>query len=69
MPHITIQMIPGRTYDEKAEMAYGVQQFLSKNYGIDEQVISVSIEEVPKEQWDSVMAEIPNDTLIVKPGY
>lgn len=69
MPHITIQMIPGRTYDEKEEMAYGVQQFLSKTYGIDEQVISVSIEEVPKEQWDSVMAEIPNDTLIVKPGY
>lgn len=69
MPHITIQMIPGRTYDEKEEMAYGVQQFLSKAYGIDERVISVSVEEVPKEQWDSVMAEIPNDTLIVKPGY
>lgn len=69
MPHITIQMIPGRTYDEKEEMAYGVRQFLSKTYGIDEQVISVSIEEVPREQWSTVMAEVPNDTLIVKPGY
>lgn len=69
MPHITIQMIPGRTYDEKEAMAYGVQQFLSKTYGIDEQVISVSVEEVPKEQWSAVMSAVPNDTLIVKPGY
>lgn len=66
MPHITIQMIPGRTYDEKEEMSYGVQQFLSKTYGIDERVISVSVEEVPMEQWDSVMSEVPDDTLIVK---
>lgn len=69
MPHITIQMIPGRTYDEKEEMAYGVQQFLSKTYDIDEQVISVSMEEVPKEQWAALMSEIPDDTLIVKPSY
>lgn len=69
MPHITIQMIPGRTYDEKEEMAYGIRQFLSKTYGIDEQAISVSIEEVLREQWSAVMAQAPNDTLIVKPGY
>lgn len=69
MPHITIQMIPGRTYDEKGKMAYGVQQFLSKTYGIDEQVISVSIEEVPKEQWGEMMSKIPDDTLIIKPEY
>ena len=69
MPHITIQMIPDRTYAEKEEMAYGIQQFLSKNYGIDEQVISVSIVEVPKEQWDPMMSEVPDDTLIIKPGY
>lgn len=69
MPHITIQMIPGRTSDEKEEIALGIQQFLSKTYGIDEQVISVSIEDVPKEQWSAVIAKIPESTMFVKPGY
>lgn len=46
-----------------------MQQFLSKTYGIDERAISVAVEEVPKERWDAVMAEVSNDTLIVKPRY
>lgn len=69
MPHITIQMVPGHSYDEKEEMAYGVQQFLSRTYQIDEQMISVSIEEVPKEEWAHMMSDVPDETLFVRPGY
>lgn len=69
MPHITIQMVPGRSYDEKEEMAYGVQQFLSRTYQIDEQMISVSVEEVPREEWAHRMAEVPDETLFIHPGY
>lgn len=69
MPHITIQMIPGRDDNEKMKMAQDVYKFLSERYRIDGKALSVSILDVPKDNWNAMMKNVPSDTLFVKPGY
>lgn len=49
MPHIDITMIPGRDDEAKKEIALKVQRFLSEELNIDEKFVSVSIEDIPKE--------------------
>lgn len=55
MPHVDITMIPGRDDTAKKEIALKVQTFLAMELGIDDQFVSVSIEDVPKEDWESHM--------------
>lgn len=55
MPHIDITMIPGRDDKAKKEISLKVQSFLAKELGIEEQFVSVSIEDIPKEKWEEHM--------------
>lgn len=55
MPHVDITMIPGRDDAAKKAIALKVQSFLAKELGLDEKFVSVSIEDVPKEEWESHM--------------
>ena len=52
MPHITIQMYPGRDDKIKQELADAVAKTASEqlNRGIEH--FSVSIEDVPQEEWN-----------------
>lgn len=66
MPHITIQMIPGRTDAQKREMALGVQAFLSQTYGIETKFISVAVEDVPMDRWKDEMAKVRDEMVFVR---
>lgn len=55
MPHVDITMIPGRDDAAKKEIALKVQAFLAKELGINKAFVSVSIEDILKEKWDSHM--------------
>lgn len=68
MPHVDITMIPGRDDKAKTEIARKVQKFLSEELGIDEKFVSVSIEDVPKENWANHMEELSDKVMYVKPG-
>lgn len=68
MPHVDITMIPGRDDNAKKEIALKVQQFLAEQLHIDEKFVSVSIEEVPKENWGKHMEELSDRVMFVKPG-
>lgn len=50
MPHVDITMIPGRDDNAKRQLAQKVQAFLARELRIEEQFVSVSIEDVSKEQ-------------------
>lgn len=58
MPHIDITMIPGRDDTAKKGIAVKVQQFLAKELNIDEKFVSVSIEDVEKEEWAAHMERL-----------
>lgn len=68
MPHIDITMIPGRDDTAKKEIAVKVQQFLAKELNIDEKFVSVSIEDIEKEEWAAHMEHLQDKKMFVAPG-
>jgi len=53
MPHIIIQMYPGRDDELKAAVAREVVEAASRALGRGEEHFSLSIEDVPQEKWDT----------------
>ncbi len=68
MPHVHITMIPGRDQAAKKEIAQRVQQFLAKELNISDKFVSVSIEDIPKEQWSAHMDGLGDKEMFVEPG-
>lgn len=73
MPHISIKLWPGRSEEEKRELVCRIVKDVMETIHTLETSISVSIEEVPPEQWGEKVyqPEIIGkaDTLYKKPGY
>lgn len=68
MPHIAITMIPGRDEETKQALARKTQAFLVEELGIDPKFVSVSIQDIPKEEWAESMKQFPDEIMFVKPG-
>lgn len=68
MPHVAITMIPGRDDATKRALALKTQEFLVRELGIDPKFVSVSIQDIPMEDWQKSMEQFPDDILYVKPG-
>ena len=68
MPHVAITMIPGRDRETKRALAQKTQAFLVKELGIDPKFVSVSIQDIPLEDWAKSMEQFSEDILCVKPG-
>ena len=71
MPHITIQMYPGRDEQTKKKLADAVLDAASKSLARGKEHFSVSIVDVPQDEWkekvyDKVLAD---SNTIIKPGY
>lgn len=72
MPHIVIKMYPGRSGEIKENLARKVAETVKEELQIDASAISVSVEEIPKEDWKEQVydGEIKNNANVyVKPGY
>ena len=68
MPHVAITMIPGRDEETKRVLAKRTQEFLADELGIDPKFVSVSIQDIPMEDWQKSMEQFPDDIMYVKPG-
>ncbi len=68
MPHVAITLIPGRDDETKQALALKTQALLEKELGIDPKFISVSIQDIPKEDWSKSMERFPDEIMFVKPG-
>ncbi len=55
MPHIDITMYPGRDDKTKKELAIKLQQFMVDELKVDKSAVTVSIEDIPKEEWERHM--------------
>lgn len=67
MPHVAITMIPGRNQEQKMHLAEQVQTLLIQELQIDKKFISVSVEDIPKENWQESMEKFTDDILYIKP--
>lgn len=68
MPHIAITMIPGRTGEEKRKLAEKVHKLVTAELQIDGKYVSVSVEDILKENWNESMEKFTDDIMYVKPG-
>lgn len=73
MPHVVVKLFPGRSEQQKSDLASRITQALVAAADSREESISVAIEEVQPQDWmDQVYAtEIAPrlDALYKKPGY
>ncbi|HEY4535221.1 MAG TPA: tautomerase family protein [Enteractinococcus sp.] len=51
MPHIAVSMFPGRDDATKRDIAEKLQQFYVETFGTDQKAVSVSIVEIPGEEF------------------
>lgn len=68
MPHVAITMIPGRDDETKSALAQKVQALLVSELGIEPKYVSVSVQDIPMENWQKSMEQFSDDILYVKPG-
>ncbi|WP_308751940.1 tautomerase family protein [uncultured Anaerotruncus sp.] len=68
MPHIAITMFPGRDDETKKALAVKVQRLICDELKIEEKVVSVSVQDVPKEDWKQSMEQIPPESMFIKSG-
>lgn len=66
MPHVAITMFPGRDRKIKAALAEKVQKLVAAELGIDKKVVSVSIEDVEKEDWNDSLKRFPAESMFIK---
>ena len=73
MPHVIVKMYPGRTEEQKQRLADAIVDDVASITGAEEQWISVSIEDVPPDDWPETVyrPEIleKEGLLYKKPGY
>ena len=73
MPHVIIKLHPGRSDEQKSELAKKIVENVVSIAKCDKNFVSVSIEEIGPEEWYEKVYEpdIQNkqSQLIVKPGY
>ena len=68
MPHIAITMIPGRDEEAKRVLAEKTQAFIVNELKIDPKFVSVSVQDIPMDEWNKSMKQFTEDILYVKPG-
>lgn len=73
MPHIAVQMYPGRSDEVKRSLAQRLAKAASEELGRGIEHFSVSIEDVPQDEWKEKVydaaADPQNRTVFVRPGY
>ncbi len=69
MPHVAVTMQPGRSEEIKTNLAKKIQALVCEEMNLDESVVSVSIEDVAKEDWLDNVRQFPEEAMIIKPGY
>lgn len=57
MPHIAVSMYPGRDDDTKRDIAKRLQEFYVETFGVDQAAVSVSIVEIPGEEFSETIQQ------------
>mgnify|MGYP000064983695 CR=1 FL=1 len=53
MPHIVVNVWPGRSDEEKKTLANRIALDVADTFEMDTEYVSVSFEEVPEAEWDA----------------
>ncbi len=71
MPHIVVNLWPGRTDEAKKKLANRIALTVAEEFEMDTEYVSVAFEEIAEEEWDAFcQREIGDklDRVYKKPG-
>lgn len=57
MPHIAVSLYPGRDEETKRDIAEKLEQFYVETFGTDKEAVSVSIVEIPGEEFSETIQQ------------
>ena len=73
MPHVIVKLWPGKSKNQKRELADKITRAVMRTLHYGEESVSVGVEEVPANEWMSRVYEpdiqAKPDTIYKKPGY
>ncbi|MBN2462697.1 MAG: tautomerase family protein [Dehalococcoidia bacterium] len=73
MPHVIVKMHPGRTDEQKNELAQAIADSIVQIARCEDKSVSVAIEEIAPEDWAETVYKPDimekEETLVKKPGY
>lgn len=73
MPHIIIKLWPGKSEEQKKELADRIANSMTEIMAVDDKNISIAFEEVEKEKWNEEVYQpdiLAKEKLLYKnPGY
>lgn len=73
MPHVSVKCYPGRTEEQKIALAKKITEDVKEIMNAKEETISVSIEDIQPEDWDSTVVDVdirPKESVLYKkPHY
>lgn len=70
MPHIVVQMYPGRSREVKEDFAKKVQQLTVEEFGCEPRFVSVSVEDIPQENWkEEVVDKTRPEDLFIEANF
>lgn len=73
MPHIIVKMFPGRTDEQKKNLANKITKAVVETINVEEKSVSVAFEEISREKWEKEVYQPDilekEKTLYKKPGY
>ncbi|MGM9663128.1 MAG: 4-oxalocrotonate tautomerase family protein [Oscillospiraceae bacterium] len=70
MPHIAVMMYPGRDEATKRKLAEALQKAAMEAMNMPASALSVSVEDVAKEQFDAtVAAKVNHDDLLITSDF
>jgi 4-oxalocrotonate tautomerase len=73
MPHVIVKLVSGRTEQQKRKLAEAVTQAVTSSLGLDEDAVSVSLEDFDAGEWTEKVytPDIINGPgkLYKRPGY
>lgn len=68
MLHIAVNTLPGRTTEVKQTLAAKLRDALIELLAVDEQFVSVSVEDVEPGEWDLFMNRFAEENVFVDPN-
>lgn len=68
MPHIAVTMYPGRDEELKSRFAEKLTAFVAEELGVSPSVVSVSVEDIEKKDWEKHLASFDEEIMYVKEG-
>lgn len=66
MPHIALNMYPGRTEERKKELAEKMRDFLADEMKMDKKHFTVTVKDIPAEHWEEELAKIPKEEIYIE---